>query len=298
VPKLKRIRPRAKGEGTLYKRLITRDDGSTYERWEAAVSLGYDGNGILQRNPVESTEPFTVAPRADTLWSNSEVLLFLATAQTHRLYAAFYLALATGMRYGEVLGLRWQDIQDDLLYVKQTLINIDGNITFSTPKTERSVRRIVLDPDTIATLNQHRIRQQSEAKELGNAWQPDKHLELVFVSDVGTPINSGNFYRTWYMLQNQVRQVYISSGQTDEEKALRNKQIEEKKVFSHLRFHDLRHMHVSLLNKAGVDARTIADRIGHTDAAFTLKRYAHVFEDQRKAAAIPLQTLLSSNSMK
>ena len=60
-----------------------------------------------------------------------------------------------------------------------------------------------------------------------------------------------------------------------------------------IRFHDLRHMHVSLLNKAGMDARTIADRIGHTDAAFTLRRYAHVFEEQRRAAAIPLLELLS-----
>jgi integrase len=55
---------------------------------------------------------------------------------------------------------------------------------------------------------------------------------------------------------------------------------------------DLRHMHV---NKAGVDARTIADRIGHTDPAFTLKRYAHVCEDQRKAAAIPLYKLLHAD---
>ena len=60
-----------------------------------------------------------------------------------------------------------------------------------------------------------------------------------------------------------------------------------------IRFHDLRHMHVSLLNKAGMDARTIADRIGHTDAAFTLRRYAHVFDEQRRAAAILLLELLS-----
>jgi integrase len=89
------------------------------------------------------------------------------------------------------------------------------------------------------------------------------------------------------------RVAYKELGQTEEEKTAREKQTLEGKVLPHLRFHDLRHMHVSLLNKAGVDARTIADRIGHTDAAFTLQRYAHVFEDQRKAAAIPLLRLLS-----
>lgn len=67
----------------------------------------------------------------------------------------------------------------------------------------------------------------------------------------------------------------------------------EKAQVRRIRFHDLRHMHVSLLNKAGMDARTIADRIGHTDPAFTIRRYAHVFEEQRRAAAIPLLELLS-----
>lgn len=67
----------------------------------------------------------------------------------------------------------------------------------------------------------------------------------------------------------------------------------EKAKVRRIRFHDLRHMHVSLLNKAGMDARTIADRIGHTDPAFTIRRYAHVFEEQRRVAAIPLLELLS-----
>jgi integrase len=109
---------------------------------------------------------------------------------------------------------------------------------------------------------------------------------------VGTPIIPRNFDRTWYLLQDATKKAYIAFGQTEEEKQTRAKQVEEGKVLPHIRFHDLRHMHVSLLNKAGVDACTIADRIDHTDPAFTLKRYAHVFEDQRKAAAIPLHKLL------
>lgn len=249
-------------------------------------------DGILQRNPVDATEPFTVTPRADTLWNNDEVLLFLSTAKTHRLFTAFYLALATGMRRGEVLGLRWQDIQGDIIHIRQNLVAVDGRITFSTPKTERSVRRITVDPDTMAILEQHKTRQQVEVQKGG--WRPERHLGLVFISDEGTPLYPRNFDRAWYFLQGETRKAYINAAKGEEEKIARAKQIEEKKVLPHIRFHDLRHMHVSLLNKAGVDARTIADRIGHTDAAFTLKRYAHVFEDQRKAAAIPLQTLLVS----
>lgn len=99
-------------------------------------------------------------------------------------------------------------------------------------------------------------------------------------------------------MQADTRAAYIEQGETEEEKEVRKKQIVEGKVLHHIRFHDLRHMHVSLLNKAGVDARTIADRIGHTDPAFTLKRYAHVFEDQRKAAAVPLYQLLNLSHIK
>jgi integrase len=250
-------------------------------------------DGLLHRNPVDATEPLKVAPREDIIWSNDEVMLFLTTARTHRLYAAFYLALSTGMRHGEVLGLRWQDIEGDTINIVQTIVKVKGNYHISTPKTDKGNRRVVLDTETIATLEEHRLKQAEEARGLKGEWQADKHLGLVFTTVVGTPIHPRNFDRTWYYLQDAAKKAYVNFGRTEEEKKARARQIEEGKVLPHLRFHDLRHMHVSLLNKAGVDARTIADRIGHTDPAFTLKRYAHVFEDQRKAAAIPLLRLLS-----
>jgi integrase len=251
-------------------------------------------DGLVHRNPCDATKPLKTDKRKDVTWTNDEVMLFLSVARTHRLYAAFYLALSTGMRRGEVLGLRWQDVEGDTAYICQNLISLGGNVAFSTPKTATSVRRIMLDPETLATLEEHRLKQLSEARDLQEAWQEEKHMGLVFTSEVGTPINPRNLDRAWYMLQDKARVAYQELGQNKEEKVVREKQTEEGKVLPHIRFHDLRHMHVSLLNKAGVDARTIADRIGHTDAAFTLQRYAHVFEDQRKAAAIPLLRLLST----
>jgi integrase len=414
VPKLKRFKKSASGQGSIVDKTITRPDGSTYIRWEGYLSLGKDGNGkrkrtvvygasqaevveklaalqqrvrtgthseekrtlgqylndwlkhkeleikprslefyrhyaqhhivkelggvklqklntqqvrnflasihksvsadcankcrttlnialnqavrdaVIARNPVIAVSPFKLEAKAKEIeWSSSEVFLFLSTARTHRLYAAFYLALSTGMRHGEVLGLRWCDIQGDTLHVTQTVVKGGGGYAFSTPKTAHGARRVTLDPETVATLEEHRLKQRSEAKDLGDDWQEEKHFGLVFTSEAGTPIIPRNFDRTWYLLQDATKKAYVDLGVTDEEKNVRAKQIAEEKVLPHIRFHDLRHMHVSLLNKAGVDARTIADRIGHTDPAFTLKRYAHVFEDQRKAAAIPLLRLLS-----
>lgn len=250
-------------------------------------------DGLIHRNPCDATKPLKTEKRKDVQWSNDETMMFLSVARAHRLYAAFYLALSTGMRRGEILGLRWQDVEGETAYIRQNLISLAGNYAFSTPKTTQSVRRIMLDPETVATLEEHRLKQLSEAHGLKDQWQEEKHMGLVFISEVGTPINPRNFDRVWYYLQDAAKKSYIASGHSEEEKKTRAKQIEEGKVLPHIRFHDLRHLHVSLLNKAGVDARTIADRIGHTDPAFTLKRYAHVFEDQRKAAAIPLLRLLS-----
>jgi integrase len=100
-------------------------------------------------------------------------MLFLSVARTHRLYAAFYLALSTGMRRGEVLGLRWQDLEGETLYVRQNLISLAGDYAFSTPKTANSTRRIMLDPETVATLEEHRLKQLSEARDLKDEWQAD-----------------------------------------------------------------------------------------------------------------------------
>ncbi len=227
---------------------------------------------LLIRNPATAVAPFKIEKKVrDIEWSSAEVMEFLNHARAHRLFAAFYLALSTGMRHGEVLGLRWQDIEGDTLYVKQSLIRLESGCAISTPKTAQGIRRVKLDPETISVLEQHKQQQQAEVHQLCDSWGPtsSEFNDLVFTSVIGREIAPRNFDRVWYNLQKQagVRKIC---------------------------FHDLRHMHVSLLNKKGVDARTIADRIGHTDPAFTIRRYAHVFEEQRQAAAIPLLELLSS----
>ena len=233
-------------------------------------------DGLIPRNPVELIAPYKVdATPKDHTWEPAETLRFLETARTHRLFAAFYLTMTTGMRHGEALGLRWSDIEGDILHVRQSLINLKGGYAISTPKTRKGIRRIVIDAETLAVLETHRLMQAEEWRKVGMSWGPKspEYEDLIFTNELGAPLHPRNFDRVWYNLMDtaQVRRI---------------------------RFHDLRHMHVSLLNKAGIDARTIADRIGHTDAAFTLRRYAHVFEEQRRAAAIPLLELLSPRQAK
>ena len=233
-------------------------------------------DGLIPRNPVEPVSPFkTDAAPKDHTWEPSETLHFLTVARTHRLFAAFYLAMATGMRHGEVLGLRWGDVKGDTVYVRQSLINLKGGHAISTPKTLKGVRGVPVDDETLAVLEAHRLLQAEERRKAGESWGPKspEYADLVFTNELGGAIYPRNFDRVWYKLR-------ADAG------------------VKAIRFHDLRHMHVSLLNKAGMDEATIAERIGHTDPAFTKRRYTHVFEEQRRAAAIPLLELLSPRKAK
>ena len=222
---------------------------------------------LIARNVVEAVDPLKESPAKMKLWTHKQMAEFLAASEDDRLYAAFYLIMATGLRRGELLGLRWEDVQDGTIRIEQALTLVDNKPTFSAPKTERGTRYVAVSEDVIEVLAQHRARQEKERAKLGEAWEENG---LVFTTQLGTSIHPRSFERTWYQLLKKAKVPKI-------------------------RLHDLRHLHVSLLVKEGLDPRTIADRVGHTDPSFTLRRYSHMFEEQRKRAAINLRGLIETD---
>lgn len=219
---------------------------------------------LISRNVCEAVDPLKEVSRAMLLWTTGEAVQFLDSVRVHRLYGAFHLFMATGLRRGEVLGLRWSDLRGDKLHIQRSLTVVGGKPTWTTPKTEKGVRFVVLSPDALEALEHHRKQQDAERALAGEAWA---ETGSIFTSEDGRPIPPGTFHKVWLRLQK-------SAG------------------VPQVRLHDLRHLHVSLLVKQGMDPRTIADRVGHTDPAFTLRRYSHMFEEQRQAAAINLSELL------
>jgi integrase len=220
---------------------------------------------LVVRNPVEATDPVKEQPRDMTLWEAPEAARFLDAAREHRLYALFYLGMATGLRRGELLGLRWVDIEGNLLYVKQTYVKAGGKLLLSTPKTEKGFWAVALSPDVLEVLLLHRQRQEAERSVLGEAWT---HPELVFASEVGTPLNPDNLSR--------LRKKLMMAAQV-----------------SQARLHDLRHLHASVAIESGMDAKVLADRLGHSRASFTLDRYTHLFESRRAKSAVSLTAWLT-----
>lgn len=219
---------------------------------------------LVPFNPVEAVDPVKEQPRTMKLWTTTETDRFLSEARTHRLYAAFHLLLSTGLRRGELLGLRWSDIDGNLLHVRRSVTLRNNVEVITTPKTKRSTRVVALPHDALATLETHRQQQRVEHATVGIKLDRQTH---IFTSEAGTLMGVRNFSRTFTRLQ-------AKAGVT------------------HIRLHDLRHLHATLLVAHGVDLRTVADRLGHADPAFTLRTYSHVLERNRVAAAIGLDELL------
>lgn len=220
---------------------------------------------LLDQNPMDAVDPPRGgAVRPAKAWRPEEVARFLEASKGHRLYPLFALMLATGPRPGEALALRWEDWEGDVLHVRHTLRR-DG--TLGPAKTPGSQAPIYLDPDTQALLAWWRERLEEE-----RAYTPDwQDHGLMFPSTRGTPMEYNNFKRAFYALQ-------------------------EKAGVSRITPHGLRHTYTSLALRAGLPPKVVAARLRHADPTFTVKVYQQLMEEDHRAGALPLDTLLHLNS--
>lgn len=219
--------------------------------------------GLLERNPADMADPprrdIERQRRAMRTWSSEQLADFLDHAATDRLYPALHLAAATGMRRGEVLGLRWSDVDFAILSlsVRQTYVSIDGKPQFSLPKTVKSRRSIDLDEETLEVL----VTWQQEQDQDRQAWEDgwEEH-GLAFSRENGSPIPPDSFTKRF-------RALTLEAG------------------LPPIRLHDLRHTHATLLLQAGVNPKVVSERLGHHSTAFTLDVYSHVIPGMQATAA-------------
>lgn len=221
---------------------------------------------LVSRNVAVDADPPTVAGPADRemqTWTPTELRTFLAGVKEHPLAPAFVLAASTGMRRGEVLGLRWSDVDLDqrTVAVRQTVINVAYKVTMSEPKTARGRRTISIDPATAAVLRAHR-----ESQVTG----PSSHVTddgLVFCREDGAPIHPDLFTQTF-------------------DRAVKRLGLRR------VRLHDLRHTYATLALRAGVDAKTVSSRLGHSTVAFTLDVYTKAVPQLDREAADKIAGLI------
>jgi integrase len=198
--------------------------------------------------------------------------VFLDSIVGDRLEALYSVALTMGLRQGEALGLRWQDIDLELGYLRiaNQLQRVHGAPKLVEPKTERSRRTLAMPPMITRSLEHHLARQQKERSAAGDRWT---ETGLVFATVEGKPLDGTAISKGFHRL-------------------LERAGLEQR------RFHDLRHSCATLLLVQGVSPRVVMDLLGHSQIGLTMNTYSHVIPDLRRDAADRMQDLLGDRERK
>ncbi|MFC8949943.1 tyrosine-type recombinase/integrase [Streptomyces rochei] len=205
----------------------------------------------LPRNVARSVKTTTHQPRRFRPLTAAEARQFLDAARADRLHALYELALRTGLRKGELLGLHWDDLDLNAgtASIRRSLQRTrTGGLTHLPTKTRASERRIALPTECIHSLKKHQERQDKERETAGPDWRDNS---LVFTTPTGRPLDPANLTRRFRRFLNQA--------------GLRR-----------IRFHDLRHSTATLLLEQGVDLVVIKELLGHAHIGVTAGVYAHV----------------------
>lgn len=227
--------------------------------------------GLIGRNPDDATQPPKPVHKEMRFLNQNEVRKLLQTAKgmSDRNYALYFTAIATGMRQGELLGLKWENVDLDkgVLNVRFSLARLPGgSLKLQKPKTKSSVRSVKLGKETLSVLREQHERLVGEREKGNGIWQDTGH---VFPSSIGTPIDPTNLNR-------QFNQLLKASG------------------LPKVRFHDLRHTAASLMLNNGVDVLVASRRLGHAKPSITLDVYGHLIPSIQADAAEVVDRLIKS----
>lgn len=220
---------------------------------------------------------------------------FLATVgEEHRLYGLYYLAITTGMRQAELIGLRWRNVQlierdgkPPHISVREEIRQVEGKATRLPPKSRHSKREIWIDRTTIAVLQAHRMHQHDERLRWCDQipdWNSD---DLVFPSEVGTPLGDNN-------LRRHFKSALVKTYGLPKDKATWTEA--HKRAYA-VRFHDLRHTAGSLMLKAGASIADVKEILGHSSIAVTAAIYLHSYEDTKRDAVAGVAQMLHARKV-
>ena len=223
----------------------------------------------LTRNPIDAADPPSIrgdGNRELKTWSAAQLKAFLTATHGERLSPIWHLLAMTGMRRGEALGLRWEDVDIEAgrLSVRRALIPNGAVVVVSEPKTAKGRRSVALDPETVEMLKRQATQQLADQVKKGDAWSD---TGLVFTKADGEawhPEVVSRFFRA----------------------------AVKRSLLPVIRLHDLRHTHATLALRAGIHPKVISERLGHATIAITLDTYSHAIPAMQEEAAVRIAELV------
>ncbi|WP_052504458.1 tyrosine-type recombinase/integrase [Rossellomorea aquimaris] len=215
--------------------------------------------GVLQQNPVSEATPPKLQHKEHSLWTKEQTEKFLKVVEGTENEVFYILAIFTGMRRGEILGLMWDDIDfiQGKIYVSRGLVRVkERGLVLRDVKTRKSRRQISISPFVISKLQEHKdkITRMGKLNTKG----------MVLISSTGNNKDPNNVLREF-------------------------KRITRNASIPKITIHDLRHLHATMLLKNGENPKVVSERLGHNDVGITLDTYSHVTPDIQNSAALRLE---------
>jgi integrase len=223
---------------------------------------------LVPRNVADAVTPPRPKRQEMKTLSPEQARTLLQAAEGDRYEALFVLALSTGMRQGELLGLRWQDVDVGNLRIQSSMQRTKDGFVLAQPKTNKSRRQILLTEQAKSALRQHRVDQGARRLLIGAAW---KDMNLVFTNEVGGPVEASHLLRhCFYPLLTRAE-------------------------LPRIRFHDLRHTAATLLLAQGIHPKIVSEMLGHSNIYITLDLYSHVTPTMQQQAVDAMEMVLKSS---
>ncbi|ACL69123.1 tyrosine-type recombinase/integrase [Halothermothrix orenii] len=250
------------GEGGLSPRTVKYIYSTLHTALEQAVK-----ENMIPRNICKAVEvPKKQEEKKLHTWNKKQVNIFLKAARDYKYFILHYLALNTGMRRGELLGLQWKDIdmEKKRIEVKRQLARTDEGLIFKKVKTKSGNRTIPITDNVVRELKRHQIKQGEKRLALGEAY--NKKADLVASNGIGNPIDPRNLVRDF-------------------------KDIIEETGLPEIRYHDLRHTFATLFLEAKGPIKTLQQILGHSSITVTIDTYSHVTEEMLIEAERKMETM-------
>ena len=263
-----RLRGRARGSaGGLAPKTIHNVHLTLHRALQDAVA-----DGLITSNPAARAHRMARFIPTFRCWSAEELHRFLIAADRDAHFALWRLAASTGMRRGEVLGLRWHDVdlQRRLVTVRRQLIRDGDALAFGHPKTAAGRRTICVDANTMLALEKHRVRQAALRGNCNLA--SGRADDLVFCRANGLP-------RDPDAVSHQFAELIVRAG------------------LPKIRFHDLRHTHATIALQAAINPKVVQERLGHASVYVTLDTYTHVLPPMHEEAASRIALLVDGRTI-